>query len=188
MAGFHPFRTEGGATGGEVRDFIIENSATITIGDDVDVTAGYVGLTGATARSMGIVQGFVKDLGNGTRVPLDQDAAGSISATRSGNAGVVGSDTVAVASDNQTVDKIMARVVIDPSMEYYNDADGSLTQAMIGTYFNNVSASDQISQSSSAVFDEANATEQWILMQIDPFNDGDASKGIFRKVKSQLAG
>lgn len=181
MAGFYPYRTEGGQTGGEVRDFIVENSATITLGDVVDVTAGYANLAGATARVMGVVIGLIKDIGGGQRVPLDQDASGSVSGTRSGNAGVVGSETYVAASDNATVDKVMARVIIDPHMEYYNDADGDLAQAQVGTYYDLVAASDQIDQSSTTTY-----SAQFILMEIDPHNDNDASKGIFRLVESQL--
>ena len=187
MAGFFPYRTEGGATGGEVRDFIIENSATITLGDVVDVTAGFAGLAGAATRSMGVVIGLVKDIGGGQRVPLDQDASGSVSGTRSGNAGNIGSETYVAASDNQTVDKVMARVIVDPSMEYYNDADGDLAQADVGTYHDLVAASDQIDQSSGSVAQEGDATNGWILLEIDPHNDDDSSKGIFRNTKSQLS-
>lgn len=181
MAGFYPFRKEGGSTGGEERDFIIENSATITLGDTVDVTAGYAGLVGQTARVMGVVVGFVRDIGQGSPIALGADASSGYTGTRTGNAGVIGSDTYVAASDNQTVDKVMVRVVIDPHMEYYNDANGSLTQAMIGTYFDQVAASDQIDAASTTTY-----SAQFVLMKIDPFNDGDASKGIFRLVESQL--
>lgn len=187
MAGFTPYRTEGGATGGDQRDFIIENSATITIGDAIDVTAGFSGLSGASTRSMGVVVGFVKDIGQARRVPLDQDASGSVTGTRSGNAGVVGSDTYVAASDNQTVDTVMARTQIDPSMEYFNDADGTLAQAQIGTYYDLLAASDQIDQSSTTTGAEGSNNTGWILMEIDPFNDSDVSTGIFRNAKSQLA-
>lgn len=188
MAGYFPRRTLRGDTTGAMMDFLIENSATITLGDDVDVTAGYAGLTGATARGMGVVLGFYRELSNGGKIALSANAAGTVTGTRSGNAGVIGSDTYVAASDNVTVDKVGVRVCVDPDMLYYNDSDGSLSQALVGTYFNNVAASDQISASSTAVFDESNATEQWILLEWDPDNDADASKGIFKKVKHQLAG
>lgn len=187
MAGFIPRKTLRGDTTGAIKPFLIENSATITLGDDVDVTAGYVGLTGASARSMGVVVGFYRLVG-GKPIALGTDAARGYTATRSGNAGVFGSDTVVAASDNVTVDKIGTFVCIDPEMEYYNDADGSLTQAVVGTYFNNVSASDQIGASTTTTFHESNATSQWILLTVNPDNDADASKGIFKKVKSQLVG
>jgi hypothetical protein len=191
MAGFYPYRTLRGDTTGATKDFLIENSATITLGDDVDVTAGYAGLTGASARSMGIVIGFYRDLGNGQKISLSANAAGTLSTgVRSGNQGVTGSDTFVAGSDNVTIDKVGVTVVIDPEMEYYNDANATaaLTAAKVGTYFNNVSASDQIDSNTSAVFDESDATEQWILLEINPHNDGDTSKGIFKKVKSQLVG
>lgn len=187
MAGFTPYRTISGKTGGEVRDFIIDNSKTITLGDAVDVTAGYADLTGATGRSMGVVVGLVRDIGGDQRVPLDQDAAGTVGGTRSGNAGVIGSETYVSASDNTTVDKVLARVIVDPNMEYYNDADGSLAQADIGTYHDLVAASDQIDQDTGSTGQEGDNTNGWILLEIDPHNDGDASKGIFKNVKSQLS-
>lgn len=188
MAGYFPRRTLRGDTTGAMADFLIENSATITLGDDVDVTAGYAGLTGASARGMGVVLGFYKELSNGGKISLSANAAGTFTGTRSGNAGVIGSDTFVAASDNQTVDKVGVRVCIDPDMLYYNDSDGSLTQALVGTYFNNLSASDQINAGSTTTFNESAATSQWILMEWDPDNDADASKGIFKKVKGQLVG
>lgn len=181
MAGFYPYRTISGQTGGEVRDFIIENNATITLGDMVDVTAGYAGLAGAGNRIMGCVSGLVKDIGGGQRVPLDQDASGSVSGTRSGNAGVVGSDTYDAAADNQSSDKVMARVIIDPYMEYYNDADDDLDQAQVGTYYDLVSDSDQVDKDTTTTH-----SAQVILLEIDPHNDSDDSKGIFKVVESQL--
>ena len=181
MAGFTPFRKEGGATQGEMRAFIIENSATITLGDMVDVTAGFAGLAGAGTRVMGCVVGLVRDIGQGSPVALGTDAASGFTGSRTGNAGSIGSDTYAAASDNETVDKVMAYVVIDPKMEYYNDADGSLAQAQIGTYYDLLAASDQIDQSTTTTY-----SAQMVLMAIDPFNDGDASKGIFRVVEHQL--
>jgi hypothetical protein len=183
MAGFYPYRTTGGQTGGEVYDFIIEDSATITIGDAVDLVAGYIGLTGtgADARSIGVVLGFGKLLDNGEVVPLDQDAAGSVSGTRSGNAGVPGSETYVAASDNITVDQVTARVIVDPNMQYYNDASGTLTQAMVGTYFDMLSTSDQIDISTTATY-----SAHFILLERDPFNDADLSKGIFKLVEHQL--
>lgn len=181
MPGFFPYRTLGGQTGGEVWDFIIENSATITLGDMVDVTAGYANIAGAAARIMGVVVGIGKKLENGQVVPLDQDAAGSVSGTRSGNAGNIGSETYAAASDNATVDKVVARVIIDPQMTYYNDADGALAQAQVGTYYELLAASDQVDQSETTTY-----SAQLILLEIDPHNDSDASKGIFKIVESQL--
>lgn len=191
MAGYIPYKTLRGDTTGAIMPFLIENSATITLGDDVDVTAGYAGLTGSSARSMGIVVGFYRELANGKRIALGANAAGTLSTgVRSGNHGAIGSDTFVAGSDNVTVDKVGVNVIVDPEMLYYNDADATaaLTAAKVGTYFNNVAASDQIDSNTSAVFDESDATEQWILMQIDPFKDGDTSKGVWKKVKSQLVG
>ncbi len=186
MAGFTPYRTEGGQTGGDNRDFIIEDSATLTIGDAIDVTAGYAGVCVNSERPIGVLLGFVKDIGQDRRVPLDQDASGSVSGTRSGNAGVVGSETYVSASNNITVDKVMARVQLDQKMEYFNDADSTLTQAEVGTYFDTVAGGDQITGAGATATEGSNNTA-WILMEIDPFNDADLSLGIFRIAKTQLS-
>ncbi len=183
--GFYPYRTLGGNTGGDERDFIIEDSATLTLGDTVDVTAGYAGQCANSERPMGVLIGFVVLIGNGRSVPIDQDASGTLTGTHSGNSGVVGSETYVTASDNITVDQVMARVQVDPMMEYYNDADSTLTQAEVGTYFDTNSAGDRITGAGTTGAEGSNNTG-WILTEIDPFNDGDASKGVFLNTKSQL--
>jgi hypothetical protein len=180
MAGFYPFKTEGN-TAGQAQDFIIANSQTISAGEMVRLSSGFINTNGATNRALGVCIGFVKDLGNGQRVPLDQDAAGSVTGTRSGNAGVIGSDTYAAAADNQTVDKVMARVIVDKEMEYYNDASDTLTTAHLGTYFDINAGSDQV--------DVATQTGTYsavvVLTKLDPHFDNDVSKGIFKIVEHQ---
>ncbi len=185
MAGFYPYRTLGGQTGGDERDFIIEDSATLTLGDTIDVTAGYAGQAANSTRVMGVCIGFVVDIGGGRRVPIDQDASGTLTGTHSGNSGVVGSETYVTAADNITVDQIMARVQVDPMMEYYNDADSTLTQAEVGTYFDTDSDGAQITGAGTTGAEGSNNTG-WILTEIDPHNDSDLSKGIFLNTKSQL--
>ncbi len=185
MAGFYPYRTVGGNTGGDERDFIIEDSATITLGDAIDVTAGYAGQCANSERPMGVCTGFVVNIGQDRRVPIDQDASGTLTGTHSGNAGVIGSETYVTAADNITVDQIMARVQLDPMMEYYNDADSTLTQAEVGTYFDTTSDGDQITGAGATATEGSNNTG-WILTEIDPFNDSDASKGVFLIAKTQL--
>jgi len=179
MAGFNFRRTEGGQTAGELRPFTIANSQTITIGDMVTLVSGFSTLALAGVRIVGCVVGFKKDLGNNQLVPLGLDASGTISGTRSGNAGVVGSDTVAVASNNQTVDKVVAMVMVDPQAEYYNDSNGTLTTANTGQYFDIVAASDQIDQATATNTYSA----QMVCVKINPDNDSDLSKGIFRVVE-----
>lgn len=179
MAGFQFRRTEAGQTAGELREFIIANSQTITIGDMVTVTSGFATLALAGNRIVGCVIGLKKDLGNGNTVPLGLDAAGTISGIRSGNAGVVGSDTVAAASNNQTVDKVVAVLNVDQLAEYYNDASGDLTTAELGKYFDIVAASDQIDQSTATNTYSA----QMVCTRLNPDGDNDLSKGIFRIVE-----
>ena len=71
-------------------------------------------------------------------------------------------------------------------MEYFNDADSTLTQAEIGTYFDTVAGGDQITGAGATATEGSNNTA-WILMEIDPFNDADLSLGIFRIAKTQLS-
>lgn len=185
---FKPYRTQGGLTGGETRDFIIANSQTISLGEMVRLASGFINTAGASSRILGACVGLVRDIGGGQTVPLDQDAAGSVTGTRSGNAGVLGSETYAAASDNQTVDKVMARVLTDPNMEYHNDASADLAVSDLGQYYNLVAGSNQIDQATETTFAETAATSQMILLEVDPDNDADLSKGIFKIVKSALQG
>lgn len=169
MAGFRPRRAEGGHNSGEHRDFILKNSETFTVGDQVVLTSGFVALS-TTDRPIGVIDGFVDSAG----LPLSAQHAVAHGGTYSGTPGTVGSETLATASNNQTVAKIRGRIVVDHRQEFYNDANGSLTQAMVGQYFSSTN-SDQINASTNS-----NSALVWVLTDIDPDSDGDASKGIFK--------
>lgn len=185
MAGFFPYQTLRGDTTGAVKDWIIADSATITLGDAVDLTGGYVTPADAGDRLLGVVVGLVRDIGNGNRISISANAAGTISGTQSGNAGVIGSETYVAASDNTTSDKVMARVVVDPDMLYYNDSDGNLSgDAELGTYFDIIDE-DQIDESSGAGNGHTTAA-QFMLWERDPHNDSDTSKGIWKIVETYL--
>jgi hypothetical protein len=180
---FYPYRHEGGDDSGEVRDFIITNSQTVTIGDAIRLVAGFAQRAAAGNRVMGVVVGIGKRLGdnvNDTFLPLDTDAAGSVSGTRTGNPGVIGSETYAAAADNQTVDRVAVRVIISPSQEYYNLADANLLAAHVGRYFDCVAASNQVNVAS------VGNDGQFVLMDRDPHNDGVATKGVFRIAEHAL--
>lgn len=176
---FYPRRAQGGDPKGEVRDFIVTNSQTIALGDMVVLTSGFALRASAGGRIVGCAVGFVRDLGNNQRVPLDQSASGTITGTRTGNAGVIGSDTYAAASSNQTVDKVMVRVLVDPQMEYLNTASSTLTTAMVGQYFDLVSGATQVDVATNTNTYSA----QVLLTRLDPDNDASVTKGLFRIIE-----
>ena len=68
-------------------------------------------------------------------------------------------------------------------MLWYNDSDGTLARTNIGQYFYVLSGSNQIDSASAA-----DTNGQFELIEIDPDNDGDASKGLFRIAESQIGG
>ena len=129
-----------------------------------------------SVTTIGVVVGFVDSAG----LPLEAQHVNASDFTLSGRQGSIGSGTVISASDNTTVAKIQAVVNVSPHQEYFNDADGSLAQAQVGTYYDSLAASDQIDQSTTG------SSGQWVLMSIDPENDGDASNGIFRIAEHAL--
>lgn len=176
MAGFFPRKNLAGAEEATIRqekNLIIANSKTITIGDAVALSSGFVDLVGAGNRVLGIVTGFVDKNG----LPVNH-ARKSHAATISGSGNSL---TVVTASNNQTVDQIRAVVCTDPNVLYYNDADDSLAQAQVGTYYDVVAASDQIDQSTTST------TGQFVLLEIDPDGDADASKGLFKIAEHALS-
>ena len=155
------------------------NSATLKVGDAVRInTSGFLVRSGTTAPVLGVLEAFEDSKGIS---PLSLIHANNTGATFTND------DTVATASDNQTRtdNYIVGVVAFDPdgSCLYYNDADGDLATTNLMQMFDvAAAASNQISASSAS---EANG--QWQLILIDPDNDGDASKGLFRIAESQLS-
>ena len=147
-------------------DFIIDDSKTITIGDAITLSSGYAQPAGTNGRVVGIAQAIVDKNGlpvHGFNSHADQDGT------------VTGDDTYVSASDNTTDKQVKVRVMLArPNDLYYNDADASLAQANIGSYFDMNSGADEIDVGT------AGATGVWQLVEIDPDNDSDASKGLFR--------
>ena len=147
-------------------DFILANSQTVTLGDAVTLSSGFAAVCSTNDRPIGIVDSIVDFNG----LPVN---GFNSHATQTGT--VTGDDTYASASDNQTVDQVKVRVSMYRPMDlYYNDADDTLAQANIGTYFDMNSTGDNIDVASGTT------SGVWQLMEIDPDNDGDASKGLFR--------
>lgn len=173
MAGFTARRAEGGHNSGEQRHFVIKNSAVLSVGEAVNFDSGYLDSAGATERVLGIIEGFVDSKG----LPL---VAQHVTGSDFSYTGNPGSETVTVASDNATVSMVKAVVNIDHRQEYYNDADDDLTAAMLGTYFDTNSGGLEIDVATTG------STGQFVLMELDPDDDGDASKGIFRIAEHAL--
>lgn len=154
----------------------LDNSATLTIGDLVRVnTSGFLELAINTEVCAGVLTGFSDNSGDaksGGINPLSTFYVNDTGAT------LTPDDTVVTASNNTTRAKyLLGEVQLDPAgiALYYNDADGDFTVANLFQFFDVVAGADQVSQSSAS---DANGQVQ--LIEIDPDNDGDASKGLFR--------
>lgn len=144
--------------------YIIDNSDTITIGDAVRLnTDGHVTLAGAGNTVLGVVVGVV-------------DANGISIAPDSGT-----TDTWTVDSDNETVDKALAQVIVSPFALFSNDADDDMATTNLGQFYDILAASNQIDESEAS-----DTSGQFQLISLDPDGDGDASKGLFRIAESQL--
>ena len=148
--------------------FIGKNSVAFKTGDPVRInTSGFCDLSDAVGDTIvGIVQTVVDK--NGKAVTPD---SGTL-------------NTWTMGGTNQTV--TLNEVAIIPALPqylFYNDADASLTQAMELKYFDLTVSTSQIDVGSAT----DTATASYRLVQRDPDDDGDASKGLFQIVESQLA-
>src|SRR3990167_7980235 len=147
-------------------DFIIDNTKTITLGDAILLSGGYADVCAAASRPVGICVAIVDKNGlpvHGFNSHADVDGT------------VTGDDTYVSAADNTTDKQVKVRVLlVRPNDLYYNDADDTVAQANIGTYYDMNSTGDNI--------DVATGTTSgvWQLIEIDPDQDGNASKGLFR--------
>lgn len=105
-----------GRTSGIIRSFIIANSATITIGDMVKLSGGYIALAGANAKILGVVVGIVDKNG----INLDNTKE-SIDGTWTSS-----SQTYVAASDNQTDQAVRVLVDIDPFSVWSIEPDSTI--------------------------------------------------------------
>ena len=152
-------------------DFLIDDSATLTVGDAVCIDAdGHVDVVAAGGSVLGILMGIV-----------DQDGINVFETGRAGGTSgstLTGDDTIAVSSTNTSdaTRKLKARVAISNGLnaKYYNDSDGSLAQANLGQFFDTDATGDQIATGTAS-----DASGQFQLVEIDPDGDADLSKGIF---------
>jgi hypothetical protein len=113
----------------------------------------------------GICVGIVTNDGR----PLDTVDSSKYDGTWTSSSG-----TYVASADNETDKKVCAVVCPDPMALWYNDSNGTLTTAMLKTFFKLTSASqiDQAAQSATV--------GQFQLWKLDPDEDADASKGLFK--------
>lgn len=139
------------------------NSIVVQKGDLIRVNnAGFGALVTTGDLILGVVEGVEDE--NGLPVTTDSGTT----------------DTWTMASDNQTV--AQKRIAYIPALQnylFYNDSDDTLARTNLFQYFplndeNDVNGSS----SSDSTIDSVR------LIEIDPDNDGDASKGLWQIVES----
>lgn len=159
-------------------DILIDDSATLTLGDAVCIDAdGFVDVVAAGGSVLGILQGIV-----------DKDGINVFQTGRAGGldgSTLTGDDTITVSSTNTSdaTRNLKARVAIalPGNHKWYNDTDGSLAQANLFQFFDTDAGGDQIATGTAS-----DANGQFQLIEIDPDGDGDASKGIFIVNEAQV--
>lgn len=150
----------------------IGDSETITIGDAVKLSSGYIAACDDGDSVFGIVVGLVDKDG----IDL-QNTAYTLDGTYT--EGGVGVGTYAAAADNSTDVQVQAQVICDPYALFYNDAAGAMTEAEVGTFFD-LTDEDQIK-------DQSGTTKgAFQLMEVDPDGESDMSEGLFRIAESDL--
>ena len=165
----------GHATGIQ-ESFIIADSATITIGDMVALSSGYVALAGTGASIMGVVVGLTDkngiDLDN-SRLALTGTSASWTSSTK----------TVVAGSDNSSTDYLRAIIDCDPLSKWSGATDNASTDAqasLAGCYTDITSASDQASDATAAT-----TQAQLFIWGVDPEN---SARNIYSIAQHQLLG
>ena len=147
-------------------DIVIKNSAAVVVDNPVYLSSGVTPAT-TSSRILGICVGIYKD-----QIPLENVAAADLDGTYAPS-----TQTYTAASDNVTVAKIKAKVVVDKWALWKNDADADMTVLMEGQLFHLASASQ--------IDGDTNAADkgQFVLIKVDPT---DASVGTFCIAESSL--
>ena len=165
-----------------VIEVILANSAgPLTIGDAVKFSSGYLDGCAADYAMLGILVGFVTK--NGENIFKTKD---SIGGTKSGD------DTFTAASTNSTVAQVKGVVVVDPMALFFGYANGTLTAAMVGQWFNGAVTDGTYVDSveySTAQGTWSVGTQQFQLVErVTTLDDGSSSTtaGLFRIGRSQL--
>lgn len=151
----------------------LANSAgPLTIGDAVQWTSGYLTIAATTEAILGILVGLVTSKGENI-FKTDEAISGTIS----------GEDTYTAAADNITVDGVKGVVIVDPYALFFNEADSSLGQAEVGTYFDTTSDSDQVTGAGGGTIAQFQLIER--VTEDEEGNTQDDC-GLFRISESQL--
>lgn len=163
-------------------EVILANSAgPLTIGDAVAWSGGYLAGAGADAAILGILRGFVTK--NGENIFKTKD---SIGGTKSGD------DTFTAASTNSTVEQVKGVVVVDPLALFFGYANGALTAAMVGQWFNGAVTDgtyvDSIEYSTGQGAWSVGTQQFQLVERVTTLPDGSTSTtaGLFRIGRSQL--
>ena len=166
-----------GRTSGIQRSFIISDSATITVGDMVKLTSGFVALSGANAPIMGVVIGIVDKDGiylSSSRYSFAQAAY------------TASTKTVICGAGNSTGDQVQAVVDIDPFSVWSGETDNTSadTQSRLaGCYTDVVAASDQVDD------DVAATTQlQLFIWGADPESPSTIKANLYSIAQHQLWG
>ena len=155
----------------------IANSTTLKLGDLVRVNTGGFLVRAATGEApAGVLQGVID--ANGTP-PWTSFWVNNAGVT------ITNDDTIVSSSSNQTRSDnyIQGQIGFDPAgiTLYYNDADSSLAATNLFQFFD-VASSNQVTVGSAS---DANGQVQ--LISVDPDNDADLSKGLFRINENQFS-
>lgn len=143
ITGFRFAGNLAGRTSGITRAFTIGNSKTITIGDMVILSSGYIQLADANTPIMGVVVGIVDKNGinmDNSNVPKEGTWTSS-------------THTVITDSDNTTSEGVKALVDIDPFSLWSGETDNSNTDGqsrLAGCYTDITAASDQADDDTAA--------------------------------------
>jgi len=156
--------------------FRVANSTTLKIGDLVRVnTGGFLVRAASGEVPAGVLQGVI-----------DKDGTPPWTAFWVNNAGITitNDDTVASSATNQTRtdNYIQGQIAFDPAGEalWYNDASAALAATNLFQFYD-VASGNQVTEATRS---DANGQVQ--LVSLDPDNDGNASKGLFRINESQF--
>ena len=173
--GFTPRYDLGGNSTGIRRSYIIKNSATITVGDMIQASTGFMALAGAGGRILGCVIGL-EDANH-----LDLDNAQATTGTGTWTSST---KTFIAASDNQTVDQVRAIVDVDPNTVYSGQPDAAIGTTtgsnLIGYYTDLPAASDQPDENTAVT-----TTAQLFIWGTDPEN---TARGLYSIAEHQIYG
>jgi len=143
--------------------FIIDNSGTITLGDAIMIDSNGHAVVATTGEE---VAGIAAQVVDANGIPVEPDSGTT--------------DTYTVDSDNETVKKYQVGLIVSPFALFSNDSSGTLATTNLMQFFD-LTDEDTIDQSSAS-----DKSGQFQLVGLDPDNDGDASKGLFRIAESML--